>query len=209
MAQRSLLPHGTAFAFSVLSLVVSCVSLGASPRIISGNSESGIAAYQDDDAYAIYALFLQTVNHAHPVIQAETGFEPHATLKNIGITGDANFRKIWGAALKDYVARYHTPMSLTRAIPTNIPYELLSLTEFQKMVRSPGAWDNFYKQYPESGGYISFSAVGFDRSRTHAVGYMGTGCGMLCGFWGPRFFEKQKGKWTEVSVKARYFNMVS
>jgi hypothetical protein len=209
MAQRPLLIHRAVFAVSVLSLVVSYVPIAASPHVMSGNRESVIATYRDEDAYAIYALFLQTVSHAHPVVQTETTYEPKATLKSIGITGDANFRKVWGAALLDYVARCHTPMLLTRAVPTSIPYDLLPLAEFQGMVKSPGGWDNFYKEYPESGGYISFSAVGFDSARTHAVAYMGTGCGMLCGFWGPRFFEKQNGKWAEVSVKAHYFNMVS
>jgi hypothetical protein len=208
MAQRSLLIHPTVFAASVLSLVVSYIPI-TRPHVVCGNRESGVTTYSDADAYAIYALCLLTANRAHPVVQTETTYEPNATMKSIGIMGDASFRKVWGAALRDYVARYRTPMLLTRAAPTSIPYDLVPLTEFQRMVKSPGDWDNFYKKYPDSGGYISFSAVGFDGARAHAVAYMGTACGMICGSRGPRFFEKQNGKWTEVSVKARYFNMVS
>jgi hypothetical protein len=207
MAQNSSLTLRTLLAVSIFSFLV-CRVPRASTQVLFDDRAS-IATYRDADAYVIYAQFLQSLNHAHPVVQAETRYVLNATLKSIDITGDANFRKVWGTALGDYVARYRTPMLLTRDVPSSIPYELLPVADFQGMVKSPGGWDNFYKKYPDSGGYVSFSAVGFDNAREHAVAYMGIRCGMLCGFWGPHFFEKRDGKWTEVSVTAHYFNMAS
>jgi hypothetical protein len=192
------------FVRATLTLAISLGiwALSGGPQIVRANQDSRTANYEDAEAYAIYAVVLQATNHSHPVIQTEMLYDRTATLENIGITGDANFRKVWGAALKDYVARYRSPMHLARAIPTSLQYELLSDTKFSEVMKS-GGWGNFYKQYPDSGGYITFSPVGFDDSRTHAIAYVGTACGPLCGLWSSRFFEKQNGKWTEVSVHAK------
>jgi hypothetical protein len=208
MAQNSSLTVRALFTVSMMSFIVCCVPT-ASTNDVSGAQDLSIATYRDADAYAIYALFLRGANHAHPVVQAETDYDRNATLKSIGITGDADFRKVWGTTLRDYVTRYRIPMLLAPDASSKISYELLPLAGFRAMVKSPGGWDNFYSRYPDSGGYVSFSAVGFDSAREHALAYMGIGCGMLCGFWGPHFFEKMDGKWTEVSVTANYFNMVS
>lgn len=42
-------------------------------------------------------------------------------------------------------------------------------------------WNEFYRLYPKSGGVISFSRVGFDKTRQSALVYFVNWCGPLCG----------------------------
>jgi len=58
-----------------------------------------------------------------------------------------------------------------------------------------GGWKAFYGEYPDSGGFIELSAVGFNKDKTVAVVYMGHSCGGLCG--GGTFYvlAKHDGKW--------------
>jgi hypothetical protein len=41
-------------------------------------------------------------------------------------------------------------------------------------------WDGFYQKYPDSGGYMFLSAVGFDAPKQRAMVYMAGSCGGLC-----------------------------
>ena len=75
--------------------------------------------------------------------------------------------------------------------------------------KSGGGWDTFYHRYPSSGGFFSFSAVGFDSQRTHAVVKMHFGCGSLCGYSKPHFFVKKEGQWREVCLNANVTTWVS
>jgi len=59
-------------------------------------------------------------------------------------------------------------------------------------------WKSFYKSYPQSGGYVIMSAVGFNREKTRAIVYTGSSCGALCGSWRFHLLEKINGNWKEV-----------
>lgn len=185
------------------------IFIGTAPTVASHRSESSLGSYQDADAYLIYALLLQSEKHAYPVIQAETDFWSDAIPDRMGIKGDRGFKKVWGSALKNYADHYRVPMLLTRAIPSEVPYHLVPKAEIEAIFESGGGWDLFYKRYPASGGYISFSPVGFDSEKTHAIVDMHLSCGSLCGHGQPRFFKKINGKWCEVSVKASITMIVS
>ena len=60
-------------------------------------------------------------------------------------------------------------------------------------------WDDFYKKYPGSSGYITFSRVGFNSDKTKAVIYKETGCGMLCAYGGYVLLSKDNGAWKEIA----------
>lgn len=56
-------------------------------------------------------------------------------------------------------------------------------------------WDEFYKRYPDSGGYIYFSKVGFDSNKAKALveyGYVFGGLGAEGGFV---YLEREGGVW--------------
>lgn len=60
---------------------------------------------------------------------------------------------------------------------------LLDYEEYLKMFRGgdSGNWKYFYKKYPNSSGYITLSAVGFNRAGDEAMLDASKSCGWLCG----------------------------
>ena len=55
-------------------------------------------------------------------------------------------------------------------------------TRFHDVPGDPNSgWADFYKRYPDSGGFMIVSAVGFDASKERAMVYMAHQCGLLCG----------------------------
>lgn len=166
------------------------------------DGETVLTSYADKDAYLIYAILLESNKSSSFVIQSETDSWPLANPKNVGIKGDRSFHKEWGPALKDFASQFHNPRLLTRDIPIEGPYELVSQRTLTSIFKSTGGWNTFYERYPSSGGVFSFSAVGFDAQRVHAIVQMNHSCGGLCGYGQPHFFEKKDGKWQEVSVNA-------
>lgn len=67
--------------------------------------------------------------------------------------------------------------------------------------RAPQPWDQFYSRYPDSGGYVVFSAVGFNETKTRALVYIAHYCGNLCGGGSHHFMEKVDGRWRETRPK--------
>ena len=61
--------------------------------------------------------------------------------------------------------------------------------------KTGGNWPEFYRRYPDSGGYVEVSAVGFDRAKTRAMVYMAHHCGGLCGGGTHHLLEKVDGAW--------------
>jgi hypothetical protein len=68
-------------------------------------------------------------------------------------------------------------------IPLN--YLLITDKQLHKIIPHPNgsmeSWTEFYKVYPKSGGYNSFSRVGYDKARRNALVYFVNWCGSLCG----------------------------
>src|SRR5262249_227524 len=63
------------------------------------------------------------------------------------------------------------------------------------------AWKDFYRKYPESGGWIELSAVGFNPEKTVAVVYVGHHCGNLCAGGHFQVLLKKNGKWAPIEWK--------
>jgi hypothetical protein len=86
---------------------------------------------------------------------------------------------------------------LQRQFQIEKAYEMVSSDTIAVLFQG-GGWDDFYKRYPDSGGYITMSAVGFDQEKTRAVVYTGSSCGGLCGGWSFHLLEKLDGNWKTV-----------
>jgi len=158
--------------------------------------------YADQDSYQIYAALLEAEGRSLYVIQAEIHEYPNLTRKDLGIKGGKKFMREWGPAMDDYAKQNGTAKLLQRNFPLRASYELIPRSDIFSGEGGQKGWDDYYQRYPASGGFYWFSAVGFNPARTRAIVDMGHACGMLCGGGGPRFLEKEDGKWHEVSVKA-------
>lgn len=58
------------------------------------------------------------------------------------------------------------------------------------------SWEKFYRKYPKSGGYTTFSRVGFNAEKTQALVYQAHSCGGLCGQGSYMLLTKTNGVWT-------------
>lgn len=159
--------------------------------------DSAMAAYDDPDAYVIYSLLLpdeQSYGFAKGtlVIRQETV----ATVKLDGACLDPGAAREFKEAIEDY-ERHNKPLLLQREFKIDKPYELVNTETIGTLIRDFN-WDDFYKRYPDSGGIIRVSAVGFNRQKTLAIVNTGSSCNNLCGRGSFVLLKKVHGKWKAV-----------
>jgi hypothetical protein len=70
-------------------------------------------------------------------------------------------------------------------------------------------WDEFYKQYPDSGGFVDLSAVGFNADKTVAIVSKGRWCGSLCGEGAYQVLQKIDGNWIPLKWSGELCSWVS
>jgi hypothetical protein len=194
---------------TIALLAISPVIRSETPYLAVGRQSSQptktshAPAYTDQDAYQIYVTLLESEKQSLCVIQAEIDGYSGLTRKNLGIEGDDEFMREWGPVMDDYAKQNRTAKLLQKEdFPPHAAYELVPGSKIFPAETGQKGWDGYYRRYPDSRGFFSFSAVGFNSTRIRALVDMGHHCGMLCGNGGPHFFEKKDGKWREVRVKA-------
>lgn len=62
-------------------------------------------------------------------------------------------------------------------------------------IRKEHRWDEFYKKYPDSGGFIAFSRVGFNSGKNQALVFFEHWCHQLCGSGIYLFLSKDERGW--------------
>jgi hypothetical protein len=150
--------------------------------------------YEDLDAYEVYSALiplerpLRNARAKRLIIQNETkGYE-------MCLRPEKEWEEKIGPAISDYVRSNAKPSLLQQRIKVGVPYQLIMADELKSAIQTVG-WEGFYQRYPDSGGWIELSAVGFNVDKTVAVVYMGHHCGPLCGRGGFHVLEKKDGKW--------------
>ena len=158
-------------------------------------AQDQLRQYEDADAYDVYLAILplewplSVANAKALVIAAETsGYK-------MCIEPEGESKLLIGTAIDDYVKQNVKKLLLQRKFGDKIPYNIVGSKELTSLFDSRGGWDAFYKKYPDSGGMIGMSAVGFNADKTIAVVYMGHGCGLLCGGGELHVLQKKDGKW--------------
>jgi len=167
--------------------------------------------YLEPEAYIVYAALLPDNqiwgNWASKakslVIQQET------TTRTVNgqecLPRGIEVREAWLGVVDDYKKQNQMPRLLVRSFPLEKPYDLV---ESQQILTVP-SWDSFYTRYPESGGFIQLSAVGFNADKSKALVYISHHCGTLCGTGGYVFLEKRDGKWARATLKASLCGWIS
>jgi len=116
----------------------------------------------------------------------------------------------WVEALNDFKAQQTTAKSLDHQFSLPVPYRFESKDTIESFfIRAGPMWEGFHAAYPQAKGYLSVSAVGFDKAHRHALVYMAHSCGMLCGQGGYHFLERAPDGWREVRLKANTCMWVS
>lgn len=162
-------------------------------------TQTTLSAYEDADAYEVYATILPSgwplrVAHAKQlVIRRETrSYE-------MCLKPDTEIQARFGPAVADYIRQNKKKWLLQPGFSFASPYQFFE-GSFDAVLKQ-GGWDEYYRRYPESGGLIVLSAVGFNVDKTVAVVYMGHSCGMRCGGGTFHVVEKVDGKWKPFAWK--------
>lgn len=100
--------------------------------------------------------------------------------------------------VKDYKARNKEPARLKDSFELNIKHVMVKKEKIEKMFAGRGWWQEFYKTYPDSGGLIVLSRVGFSPATNQALVYIQHGCGGLCGTGNYVLLEKSGARWQVV-----------
>lgn len=186
----------------VSAITLATVVLGVAS---SGGQAPESRAIEDPDVYAIYASLLpkewpiEVARATRLVIQRET-----ATYDECLPSGPP-MKAEWASVLADYKARNARTKHILPDRALGYPYIVVPRAEIEAVFdrRSPGRdpWRAFYERYPDSGGYMQFSAVGFNEAKTRALVYIAHHCGSLCGGGSHHFIEKVNGEWRETRPK--------
>ncbi len=89
--------------------------------------------------------------------------------------------------------------NLTQKFDIPFKCQLISDKQLEKVVPHPNGpfehWTEFYRQYPNSAGYKSFSRVGYDKVGRTALVYFVNWCGSACGTGTYVLVEKGENGW--------------
>jgi len=95
--------------------------------------------------------------------------------------------------IDDFVAKNAKSWQLTNSLDLKLKYTLIPKEKIKPITGDPS--DEFYRQFPDSGGYIALSRVGLNASGDQALAYMQHVCGGLCGTGHYILLLKKNGKW--------------
>jgi len=175
-------------------ILVSCLGVAA------GQKEPVPQPYELDEAYRVYEAIIpneESYSFANGtlVIQSETNTLGSSTH---GCLSDDAARK-FKAAAADFATVSSKSWALQSKFKLSKPYQLVPSKAIQQYFKDQGphGWSAFYKEHPDSGGFITLSPVGFNKTKNLAVVHAGSSCGGLCGSWTFHLLEKIEGKWKE------------
>jgi len=154
-------------------------------------------AYNVDEAYQIYSLLIPSEGaykngNGTLIIQEETVSWPVAP-GCVSAQAADRFKD----ALASYAKAQKHMWRLERQFQIERPYKLVPSDTIHKFFNEhgPEGWHDFYREYPNSGGFIAISPVGFNQSKTLAVVYSGSSYGSQGAYWSFHLLEKGKGGW--------------
>jgi len=103
---------------------------------------------------------------------------------------------------EDFRSNTKTGGRLSRSFAAGLMYVIVPNEKISSFFEGPSdgaqienGWQAYYKEYPTSGGYISFSHVGFNKANDEAIVYFQHSCGSLCASGYYLVLNKQKTTW--------------
>jgi hypothetical protein len=200
----------------ILTLLISIFV--ASQGILFGQAKE-LLPYEDAAAYEVYSAVLSIPQTQGPRISKNFVIRQE-TLRNFGaywdtdpkfgicLRPDPEWEKVIGPAIADYLRVNKTKWRLQEKIKVERPFQLVSSDIILGLVKKE-SWEGFYKKYPDSGGFIDLSAVGFNEDKSVAVLSKGGWCGDLCGGGEYYVLQKRDGKWVPLDWKGEKCSWIS
>lgn len=161
----------------------------------------------DLEAYAVYRVVIMQdwpvrIAKAKRLVVARETVTHHECLPK-----GAPMSTEWRPVLDSYLSENVRVRRLRENQDLGLPHVLRPLEELIGFFRPPPGgdfdkgWSRFYQLYPDSGGYMQVSAVGFDPSKTRALVYVAHFCGSLCGGGEHHLLLKGSDGWQQTKVK--------
>ncbi|MFM9904073.1 MAG: hypothetical protein ACKVQJ_05815 [Pyrinomonadaceae bacterium] len=163
--------------------------------------------YSDTEAYAVYSFVMRDEWPARAakakklVIQTETtDFPRFGNDKTDCLAPAKGEEATYAPVIAAYRELNKKSWLLQPKFDASIPFQIVPKASIEDLFTRKGidGWNDFYAKYPDSGGAISMSAVGFNADKTIAIVYMGHSCGGLCGGGNYHVLRKTDGKWSEI-----------
>ena len=182
---------------SLLALVLGVVSLGTQDR--------APVPVDDPEAYAVYASVLHGEWPVRVARAKTLVFQRESVTNRTCMPSGKPLEVEWRPVLESFWVENTGTRTIRAGFNLGISYVVVPSVEIQSALRSGAdalnfGWDGFYKRYPDSGGFLTVSAVGFDRLKQRAMVYMAHSCGSLCGGGTHHLLEKVEGVWREAHV---------
>ena len=184
------------------------ICLFVSQSVLFGQADQ-LPLYEDVEAYEVYSAVL-SLPEVNALSKSKNFVIRHETITNFGtflntepassicLRPDAESEKTIGPVIRDFLKVNKMKRRLQAKFKLEIPYQLISFEKILFITKAEG-WDGFYKKYPDSGGFIDLSAVGFNAEKTIAIVSQGRWCGDLCGAGRYYVLQKKDGKWIPLS----------
>jgi hypothetical protein len=134
------------------------------------------------------------------VVQEETATNPGCMPSGKPMETD------WKPVLDNFRAANAGSHVLRTGHELGMPYQVVPaatiIASMDRTIPNGGSdgWQGFRRRFPDSGGFLEMSVVGFDAKRQRAMVYMGHSCGGLCGGGMHHLLERVDTKWREAKV---------
>jgi len=177
--------------------------------VVSASSAIG----REAEDYKVYDAVIR-----HMFRDGITRFDMHANVEKIVIRDRTHSEYAWDpkkenwdqvkirltSLTEEIIADYESVRKIETGVKEklDIPLKYLLITDdkLRKLIPHPNGstenWNEFYKLYPKSAGYNSFSRVGYDASRKKALVYFVNWCGFVCGTGTYVLVEKDEKGWS-------------
>jgi hypothetical protein len=192
-------------ASNAIDMRVICSIVLASLISAAGATSQTPTYVEDPESYEVYASLLPdewivTAAHAKTLVfRQETGTNPRC------MPSGGAYETLWRSVVEDFRKANATVRLLKPGFPMTPPYIVVPKARIDAAFTAAKddpmfGWSGFYRTYPESGGYMIVSAVGFSEDRKRAMVYMSHHCGSLCGGGTHHLLQKFAGIWREAVV---------
>jgi hypothetical protein len=154
------------------------------------------AAYSDEEAFRIYSAIMPgLIAGKAMLVEDTTAKRPGNCLKDESVS-DPDLRE----ALADYHHVNEHIWILSGEFDKGSKRDFVQRTELDSFFRkSVGkGWEKFYRKHPHAAGFVSFSAVGFNKDRSAAVVYSAATSCAFCASGGLHFMKKGPKGWVEL-----------
>lgn len=154
--------------------------------VIDNMFAGDIVTFDTQSKVRILVIEDKTVSGANADIGEENEGE---RLKQVGFSPILSQETI-----DDYVAKNAKSHQLTKSLDIKLKYTLISKEKIEQIFDGLPS-SEFYRQFPDSGGYIALSRAGLNIRGDQALVYMHHICGGLCGSGHYLALVKKNGEW--------------